>query len=117
MSGKQKLSDIDLHQFWQDTIKNWRDSGLSVRQFCKDRDLPNSSFYYWRKKLTKTKASETGRQKAKKASTFIEVSIQDGGSSTLELVLTSGNTLKISPSIDNRALSNVLSVLRESGLC
>jgi len=117
MSKKRKVSDVNLRQFWRDTITRWRNSDLSVRQFCKDRGLSSSSFYYWRKKLTKTKASETGRQKAKKASTFIEVSIPDGGSSTLELVLTSGNTLKISPSIDNRALSNVLSVLRESGLC
>jgi hypothetical protein len=117
MSRKQKSSSIDLQRFWQSSIKKWRKSGLSVRQFCKDQDLSEPSFYFWRRKLIKTGAAEADGQKDKKPSAFIEVSIPDGNLSTLELVLTSGNVLKIGSSVDSRALNNVLSVLREAGLC
>ena len=117
MSEKRKISGVDLRRFWRKAIKKWRNSGLSIRQFCKDQGLSKPSFYYWRKKLTKTEATEVDRQKDNKPSAFIEVSIPDGNLSTLELVLTSGNILKISSSVDSRALNNVLSVLREAGLC
>ena len=117
MSKKRKTSGVDLRQFWLDAIDQWRNGGLSVRQFCKDQGLSEPSFYFWRKKLSKAEPSEADRQKDKKTSAFIEVSIPDGNSSILELVLISGNVLRIGASVDNRALSNVLSVLRESGLC
>ena len=117
MSKKRKASGVNLRQFWGDAITKWRNSDLSVRQFCKDRSLPTSSFYYWRKKLIKTDAPEPLGQKDEEPSAFIEVSIPDGTSSIMELILTSGNILKIDSSVDTKALNNVLSVLKEAGLC
>ena len=43
--SKKRTTSGDLQRFWQDTINKWRKSSLSVRQFCKDRGLSNSSFY------------------------------------------------------------------------
>ncbi len=117
MSRKQKTSGSDRQQFWQMVIETWQASGLSVRQFCKDEGLSEPSFYFWRKKLTKTDTSEPDSQKDTGGCGFIEVSIPGGNSSALELVLVSGNILRIGSSVDNEALNNVLSVLRGAGLC
>ena len=31
--------------------EDWQTSGLSVQQFCKDRGILESRFYYWKAKL------------------------------------------------------------------
>ncbi len=116
MSKKQRLSGKDLRRFWRGSIGKWRGSGLSVRQFRKDRGLSEPSFYFWRRTLT-YEASDAAGQKGVRSPAFIEVSIPEGSSSMLELVLTSGNVLRIAASADSQSLNNVLSVLRESGLC
>ena len=117
MSRKQKSSSVDLQRFWRGTIRKWRKSGLSTRQFCKSQNLSESSFYFWRKKSANTKLADTSKRKGKATSGFIEVSIPDGNPFTLELVLTSGNILKIGSSVDNNILKNVLSAMKEAGLC
>ena len=117
MGSKQKQSGVDLQRLWRGEIKKWRKSGLSVRQFCKNHELSEPSFYFWRRKLTKAGKTQAVRQKDKESSAFIEVSIPDGSSSIMELILTSGNILKIDSSVDTKVLNNVLSVLKEAGLC
>jgi transposase-like protein len=98
-------------------IETWQDSGISVSRFCKDEGLSEGSFYNWRKKLAKGDKSEAAKQKEQSSSAFIEVSIPSDKPGGLELVLVSGNTLRIGPSADSTTLTNVLSVLREAGLC
>jgi hypothetical protein len=39
---------------WRDRIAEQGRSGLSVKQFCKERGLTEYSFYAWRKRLRKT---------------------------------------------------------------
>jgi len=36
-----------------DLIKRQKESGLSITAFCSNEGIPKSSFYYWRKKLSK----------------------------------------------------------------
>jgi len=117
MSKQQKLSKDDQRQFWQMAIETWQASGLSVRQFCKQEGLSEPAFYSWRKKLIKVDEPEQDKQKDQGSSAFIKVSMPSEQSGGLELVLSSGNTLRINPGINSEALTTVLSVLREVGLC
>lgn len=113
--GKRKESDADQKQFWQMVLETFQSSGLSVRNFCKQEGISEPAFYSWRRKLSDNN-SQRSEQGDAKPSAFVEVSIPQN-SSVLELLLSSGNTLRIHPGTDNKTLSNVLSVLRESGLC
>jgi len=117
MSMEQK-SDTDQQQFWQMVIEAWQTSGLSVRQFCKDEGLSEPQFYQWRKKLTGGD-SVTDKQNNPKpsGSEFIEVKIPQNNIAAIELLLTSGNTLRIPAGADSTTLSMVLSVARAAGLC
>ena len=117
MSKKQKESKDDQRQFWQMVIETWQNSGMPVSKFCKYEGLSEGSFYNWRKKLAKGDKSEAAKQKEWSSSAFIEVSMPSEKPGGLELVLTSGNTLRISEATDSKTLSDVLSVLREAGLC
>ncbi|MFH1616058.1 MAG: hypothetical protein ABIG61_13355 [Planctomycetota bacterium] len=114
---KRQKSDTDQLQFWQMVLETFKSSGLSVRQFCKQEGLSEPSFYSWRKKLTKVDEPEDDKQKEQGSSAFIKVSMPSEKPCGLELLLLSGNTLRISTGADNKTLTNVLSALCEAGLC
>jgi hypothetical protein len=88
-------------------------SGLSVRQFCKREGLQEPTFYSWRKKLT---GNDTESENLDTLP-FIEVAMPQNASAVMELLLTSGNTLRIPAGVDSATLSMVLSVARAAGLC
>ena len=117
MSKKQRESKKDQRQFWQMAIETWQASGMSVSKFCKAEGLSESSFYNWRKKLATTDAPGPDKQKKLNGSAFIEVAMPKDNPAALELVLSSGNTLRISSGADSKTLNNVISVLQQVGLC
>ena len=116
MSSEQK-SESDQQQFWQMVLETFKSSGLSVRQFCQKEGLSEPSFYSWRKKLAQADDAETDKQEKLSSSAFIEVSIPKNNPAALELVLNSGNTLRISSGADSTTLNDVISVLQQVGLC
>ena len=116
MSSKQAKSNKERRQFWQMVIETWQDSGLSVSKFCKAEGLSEGAFYSWRKRLSGRHA-EQNKQANSSPSAFIEVAMPKSDPAALELVLSSGNTLRISSTADNKILSHVISVLRQAGLC
>ena len=109
-------ADTDQQQFWQMVIETWQSSGLSVRQFCKKESLSEPSFYSWRKKLAGDDSQQDNQHKPE-PSAFIEVAMPKNNSVAIELLLTSGNTLRIPAGVDSATLSTVLSVVRATGLC
>ena len=116
MSKKQRESKKDQRQFWQMAIETWQASGMSVSKFCEAEGLSESSFYIWRKKLAQADDAETGKQKKLHPSAFIEVAMPKNNSAALELVLSSGNTLRISSGADSTTLNDVISALKQVGL-
>ena len=116
MSNEQKNSSSRDRQFWQKIIETWKNSGMSIRAFCKAEGLQESTFYNWRKKLTDSQ-SQANEQVLKDPSAFIKVALPESEHAFLELELSSGSTLRIPSGADKKTLSGVLSVLREVELC
>jgi len=116
MSKEQVKMKNERRQFWQMVMETWQDSGMPVSKFCKTEGLSEGSFYNWRKRLY-GRNSQRNKQSNSRTPTFIEVAMPESGHAALELVLSSGNVLRISSTADNRALSNVISVLCRAGLC
>ena len=112
-----KSSKEEQRQFWQMVFDTHKASSLSIKQFCKNEGITEAAFYAWRKKLTLPGKSVPAKQKEVASAGFIQVSIPEMNPAGLELVLSSGNALRISPGVDFTTLSHVLSVLREAGLC
>ncbi len=116
MSKEQKALNNDRQQFWQMVIETRKESGRSVAACCKKEGISEAAFYYWRKKLAVAN-SKQNKQGSRSSSAFIEVAMPKNNPVALELVLSSGNTLRIGSRVDTKTLSGVLSVLRQVGLC
>jgi hypothetical protein len=45
------LRDPEKERFWKKQLHLWQQSGLSVRAFCKESGIVETSFYAWRREL------------------------------------------------------------------
>jgi|SRR5665213_2157554 len=94
-----------LQKKWQELIRQQQQSKLSVRAFCRQQGFSDQSFYNWRKRLA-----------ADEAVRFALVEANPPGTdrfAPLELILASGDRLRIAPGADAATLRAVLNVLRE----
>lgn len=113
MSTKEKSSGIEQRQFWRMVIETRRESGLSIAAFCRKEGISQAAYYYWRRKL----AGGVLKSKEKSSPEFLEVVLPGNNGVALELVLSSGNTLRINSGADSKILSQVLAALRQAELC
>ena len=91
---------------WAERIAAQGRSGKSVKQFCKEQELTECTFYAWRKRLRESgpvRFALVERSARRQARTAEPV---------LELVLAAGERLRIGPGVDITTLRTVLGVLR-----
>ena len=91
---------------WRERINAQGRSGLSVKQFCGQQEITEQSFYYWRKRLG---LREPIRFALVETAT---VRPQPPADPVLELVLTSGERLRIGVGVQAGTLRTVLEALR-----
>ena len=89
---------------WCDRIGEQERSGLSVRQFCKEQGLAEPSFYGWRKRLRRQERVRFALVERGREAPATEAS--------LELLLATGERLRIGAGVDARTLRTVLEALR-----
>ena len=90
---------------WTELIRQQQQSGLSVSVFCRDRGLSDQAFYYWRKRLSARKPVRFALVAAGAATT--------SDPAPIELLLASGDRLRIAAGTDALTLRTVLNLLRE----
>ncbi len=112
--GKQQ--DAEKAQRWQRMIRQAARSGLSIREFCRQRRLKVSQFYWWRHRLQESQPPWTRRKPAHGPASFALVSQESGMMDAgIELVLGDGRRLRIAQGVDEATLRAVLAALESSG--
>ena len=91
---------------WRERIAEHERRGLPVKQFCKERGLTECSFYAWRKRLRKKEPVRFALVERGAARQ------QCATEACLELVLASGECLRIGNGVDATTLRTVLEALR-----
>src|SRR2546423_408217 len=91
---------------WAERIAAQQRAGVSVKQFCKEQGLTEYSFYAWRKRLQQT---GTVRFALVDRSARLQ---ERAAEAALEVVLATGERLRISAGVDAATLRTVLDVLR-----
>jgi transposase-like protein len=111
-------SASDRHAHWQSVVAAAKQSSLSIREFCRQRGIHPSHFYYWRQRLARETAPSTVKStECKPEARFALVRTkpapvaQASQAGVLELILESGWRLHIRPGVDAATLRTVLSAL------
>jgi transposase-like protein len=91
---------------WAERIAAQQRSGVSVKQFCKEHGLTEYSFYAWRKRLQETGPVRFALVDRRPRSQ------ERAAEAALELVLVTGERLRISAGVDAATLRTVVDVLR-----
>jgi transposase-like protein len=95
--GKQ----AEIRETWRERVVDQERSGVSIRAYCKERDLCEHSFFNWRRRL---------RMDGPVRFALVENKAVSAEPTTLELVLSEGEKLRIP--CEESALRLVLQVLR-----
>lgn len=89
---------------WRERIADQERGSLSVKQFCHERGLAECSFYSWRKRLRHTEPV--------RFAVVESAAQQERAAGDLELLLSSGERLRINSGVDGATLRTVLEALR-----
>ena len=110
--SKRKQMQQKRQAYWKKVIQRWRKSGLSVRDFCRRHEIPETSFYQGRRRLNAS--SSHPRKKATKDS-FVEVKFDplSATSTSLEIVWAQPPVVKVYVGCDEKLLEQTLRLLRE----
>jgi len=90
---------------WRERIAEQQRSGASIKQFCKERGLAEHSFYAWRRRLR-------GPEPVRFAVVEHSPGRESAMNACVELLLPSGERLRIAAGVDGATLRTVLEALR-----
>jgi hypothetical protein len=102
-------------RFWRRMVRQWRSSGLSIRDFCAEGQISEGSFYAWRRTIAERDAQATR---------FVPVDVVpdpkpagdgsgNGSDNGLELIVGAGRVLRIGREFDGATLRRLLALLEE----
>jgi hypothetical protein len=95
----------ERRQLWRKLIAEQEKTGLSIRAFCQQHRTSEHSFYQWRKRLAEQLPMKFALVETSRSA--------PGAVAAVEVMLASGERLRVAPGIDAATLRLVLSVLRE----
>ena len=93
-------------EYWRARIAEQERSGMSVGRFCQEQQITEQSFYAWRKRLRPPESVRFAL--VERGAAPIAIAAEP----ILELVLKSGERLRIGHGVDEAALRTVLAALR-----
>ena len=90
---------------WRELLAEHGRSGLTVKQFCQERGITQWSLYAWRKRLREVGTVRFALVERDRLR-------PEAPGSGLELILTTGERLRIGAGVDGATLRTVLDALR-----
>lgn len=116
--------DLELERQWRERVARWTTSGLSVRAFCRQHGLIETSFSYWKRELRARDAAAVAspaiapakslaqkKPLAKKSPPrFVPVTVMAAATVSVEVRCPSGHVVLL-PSCDVASLTSLFAAL------
>jgi hypothetical protein len=107
--------DPALERRWRERMARWQSSGLSVRAFCEQHGLIETSFYYWKRELrARAAAASTAAWKSssggKSQPVFVPLTVIPTATVSVEVRCPSGHVVCL-PSCEVSALAVLFAAL------
>src|ERR1700734_3996269 len=93
------------HARWRRLLRRFQASGLGVRAFCDQQEIPESQFWWWKRRLNE----QAGTVAAPDTAAFVPVTIVESAPSpsAIDIKLTNGHRLRVRAGCDRRLLAEV----------
>jgi transposase-like protein len=136
MKKRRRRWDPEKQRHWEEVLRRWRESGQSVRAFCRVEGLREWACYFWRRELARRgdrdAAGDDLRPQVRSAApvsrsstrvsprhaptpAFLPVRVVEPRATAavggVEIVLAQGRTVRVPPGFDRQTLADVLAVL------
>lgn len=106
----------DRRNHMLDLARRWLDSGVKARVFAEEHGVTPWTLYYWRERLPREERPMRRREKRSRRVNLARVHVVPGaasdGGGTLEIVLASGDRVRVSAAVSHETLRRVVQVLR-----
>jgi transposase-like protein len=136
MKKRVRQGGSERQTYWEEAMRRWKESGQSVRDFCRNEGVRESAFYFWRRELARrsqstdavigsrppvsplTIASRSPKRVPSQHSSipsFLPVcvveDVAEEATSGVEIILAHGRTVRVRSGFDGQTLVDVLAVL------
>jgi hypothetical protein len=135
MKKRNRRCDPEKQRYWEEVLGRWKESGQSVRDFCRAEGLRESAFYFWRRELARrsqpriaanpahkacrassaARSSKPSPRPRQAAPAFLPVRVvtsdRTAAAQGVEIVLEQGRTVRVQTGFDRHTLAEVLAVL------
>ncbi len=119
-------ASAEKEAYWRSVVRRQERSRLSVRQFCREQQLSEASFYGWKRKIAsrdrhagirserkgrKRSQAQTVTKPSENTAVFVPVRLNAAASGVLEIVHPRGHVVRVPAVFDKNNLQQVLHVL------
>ena len=111
---ERALSGRDEFCEWQERLKRFEASGLSIDAFCRQEEVGRSTFMDWLRTLRKEplrQAAVEGETRSAERPAFVPVTVN---ANMIEILLPGGGRIRLSAGIDRAVLLDIIRIV--SGL-
>jgi hypothetical protein len=96
-----------------DLARRWRDSGRSARAYAQEQGVTPWVLYYWREQLGREDRPNARRRRVQLAPVHIMTGA-DGRSDEVEIVLASGDRVRVAAGVSADTLRRIVQAIRAS---
>ena len=122
---------FERESYWRGVLKQYSESGLSIRAFCQKNRISEGSFFSWRKRIQSRDADTAAvavSDSSPNVAKLLSVDIIDPADSSkaqdsfasvalLEIATPNGFTLRVPRTMDPKQLGELLSVITGVATC
>ena len=106
---------VEKEQFWRGIVEGHVGSGLSIRDYCRQQNVSEPSFYVWRQKLQPDRSRKATsvpnherRSKKHDEAGFIPVEITAGRQVGIEIETPAGIVIRLREDVSPETLQRVI---------
>ena len=106
---EQPVSSADAYLEWQERLKRFESSGLSIDVFCQEEDVGQSTFLDWLRVLKREQFRPPSEARsAAEGPAFVPVTVR---MSSIEILLPGGGLVRLSAGIDRAVLLDIIRII------
>jgi hypothetical protein len=105
------VENQSLKTLWVKRLEEWKSSGLSTKQWCRDNGIPKPTFYYWRHKLIPSNKPPAVKLHLASQHKFVELLDPEPTASGISIECR-GLTVQLAKGFHPESLMSCLQILR-----